>query len=60
MSVYLPGEVLADIRAEARRQQRTVSWLVRNAWQLARKGIDALPAAPDFGGEEPGEPLRSA
>jgi hypothetical protein len=37
-----------------------VSWLVRNAWQLARKGIDALPAAPDFGGEEPGEPLRSA
>lgn len=59
MSVYLPGEVLADIRAEARRQQRTVSWLVRNAWRLARKGMDALPAAPDLGDEENAGPLRS-
>ena len=52
MSLYLPGDVLEDIRAEARRQQRSVSWLVRNAWRLARRGIDALPEAPDWGKEE--------
>jgi uncharacterized small protein (TIGR04563 family) len=52
MSLYLPEDVLADIRAEARRQQRSVSWLVRNAWMLARKGIDALPSVPEWGDEE--------
>jgi uncharacterized small protein (TIGR04563 family) len=52
MSLYLPGDVLEDIRAEARRQQRSVSWLVRNAWRLARRGIDALPEAPGWGKEE--------
>ena len=30
MSLDIPGEVLADIRAEARRQQRSVSWLIRH------------------------------
>lgn len=52
MSLYIPGEVLADIRAEARRQQRSVSWLIRQAWRLARKGMDALPAAQEWNPEE--------
>jgi uncharacterized small protein (TIGR04563 family) len=52
MSLYLPGDVLEDIRAEARRQQRSVSWLVRSAWRLARKGIDALPSVPELGDDE--------
>jgi uncharacterized small protein (TIGR04563 family) len=52
MSLYIPGEVLADIRAEARRQQRSVSWLVRHAWRLARRSMDALPAAQDWTPEE--------
>jgi len=60
MTLYLPGEVLADIRAEARRQQRSVSWLLRNAWRLARRGIDSLPSGPDLGAQEDGSPLRSA
>jgi len=58
MSLYIPGEVLADIRAEARRQQRSVSWLIRSAWRLARKGIDALPAAPEWDTERGNGPLR--
>lgn len=56
MSLYLPGDVLADIRAEARRQQRSVSWLVRNAWQLARRGIDTLPSAPRWADDEERDP----
>ena len=52
MSLYIPGEVLADIRAEARRQQRSVSWRIRQAWRLARKGMDALPAAQEWNPEE--------
>jgi uncharacterized small protein (TIGR04563 family) len=60
MSLYLPGDVLEDIRAEARRQQRSVSWLVRNAWRLARKGIDAFPAATVWGNEEDCAPLPNS
>jgi len=60
MSLYLPGDVLADIRAEARRQQRSVSWLVRNAWRLARRGMDALPSGPQWGDEKDGGPLPSS
>jgi uncharacterized small protein (TIGR04563 family) len=52
MSLYIPGEVLADIRAEARRQQRSVSWLIRHAWRLARKSMDALPGAQEWDTEE--------
>jgi uncharacterized small protein (TIGR04563 family) len=57
MSLYLPGDVLEDIRAEARRQQRSVSWLVRSAWLLARKGIDALPSVPELGNGEAHGPV---
>jgi uncharacterized small protein (TIGR04563 family) len=60
MSLYIPGEVLADIRAEARRQQRSVSWLIRSAWRLARTGIDALPAAPEWDTEKGSDPLPNS
>jgi uncharacterized small protein (TIGR04563 family) len=60
MSLYIPGEVLADIRAEARRQQRSVSWLIRSAWRLARKGIDALPAAPEWDTEKGSGPVPNS
>jgi uncharacterized small protein (TIGR04563 family) len=60
MSLYLPGDVLADIRAEARRQQRSISWLVRNAWRLARRGIDTLPSGPQWSDESDGEPQTNA
>jgi uncharacterized small protein (TIGR04563 family) len=60
MSLYLPGDVLADIQAEARRQQRSVSWLIRNAWRLARQGMDALPSGPDWGNEEDCGPLPNS
>lgn len=43
-SVYLPDEMCTDVRNEARRQDRTVSWLVVQSWLLARDRIRQLPA----------------
>ncbi len=60
MSLYLPGDVLEDIRAEARRQQRSISWLVRNAWRLARTGMDALPSGPEWAGEDVRDPVPNS
>ncbi len=60
MSLYLPGDVLADIRAEARRQQRSISWLVRNAWRLARRGMDSLPSGPQWADEDDGDAVPNS
>jgi uncharacterized small protein (TIGR04563 family) len=45
-SIYLPGDVLAEMRAEAQRQDRSLSWLLRMAWRLARDRLVTLPGAP--------------
>lgn len=44
VSLYLPNEVLQEIELEAHRQDRSMSWIVRLAWQLARGQLHALPA----------------
>ena len=40
-SLYFPDGVLEEIEGQARRLQRTVSWVVRKAWELAREEIKA-------------------
>lgn len=41
MNVTLPEEMIADIKAVAETQERTHSWLIRKAWELAREQIVA-------------------
>lgn len=43
VGVYLPGEILKDVQAEALRQDRSVSWLLQRAWALARAEIATAP-----------------
>jgi uncharacterized small protein (TIGR04563 family) len=43
VGVYLPGEILADVQAEAVRQDRSVSWLLQRAWTLAKAELMAAP-----------------
>lgn len=44
VSLYLPNDVLKQIEAEAHRQDRSMSWIVRLAWQLAKPQLHTLPA----------------
>lgn len=44
-SVYLSPEVLEEIEQEARRLDRSLSWLVQSAWRLAVKRLRQLPSA---------------
>lgn len=46
MSLYFPAHVAAEMRAEALRQDRSVSWLVTRAWNLAKAEIAKAPDAP--------------
>lgn len=44
-SVYLPDDILAEVEAEAKRQDRSVSWLIQKAWQVAAPTITKFPGA---------------
>lgn len=50
-SLYFPGDTLAEIEAEADRQDRSISWIVQQAWRIAKPQVLAFPSAPrDEGG----------
>jgi uncharacterized small protein (TIGR04563 family) len=47
-SLYFPDDHLEEIKAEANRQDRSMSWIVQKAWELSRDTIKQFPAANDF------------
>ncbi len=46
-SLYFPEEVLQEIQAEAIRQDRSLSWIVQQAWRLARERLMKVPSTKD-------------
>ena len=44
-SLYFPEDMLAEIQAEADRQDRSLSWIVQRAWKIARLEIFKAPSA---------------
>jgi uncharacterized small protein (TIGR04563 family) len=47
-SLYFPADMLAEIEREARRLERPTSWLIEQAWSLARAQLATYPSAtPD-------------
>lgn len=43
-SVHFHGPTLEEIKVEATRLERTISWTVQRAWKVARKSIRAIPS----------------
>jgi uncharacterized small protein (TIGR04563 family) len=48
-SLYFPETALEEIKAEAQRLERSLSWVVQRAWKEARLEIKALPGTNDSG-----------
>jgi len=46
-SLYFPEDMLAEIQAEANRQDRSLSWIVQKAWRIARTEIKKFPSIND-------------
>jgi len=42
-SIYIRQEMLDEIMAEASRLDRSASWLMARAWQIARRAIKDFP-----------------
>ncbi|MBJ6762723.1 TIGR04563 family protein [Myxococcaceae bacterium JPH2] len=46
-SLYFPEEMLEEIQREANRQDRSLSWIVQQAWKVARADIRKMPSVND-------------
>jgi uncharacterized small protein (TIGR04563 family) len=46
-SLYFPEEMLKEIQLEANRQDRSLSWIVQQAWRIARNEIMRFPSVND-------------
>jgi uncharacterized small protein (TIGR04563 family) len=51
-SLYFPESMLQEIKEEAARLDRSLSWIVQRAWKLARVEIKKLPSVNDVEGGE--------
>jgi len=55
-SLYFPEEMLQEIKDEAARLDRSLSWVVQRAWKIARLEIRKLPSVNEIAsGEEEDE-----
>ena len=55
-SLYFPAEMLAEIQAEASRQDRSLSWIVQKAWKIARADLMRFPGTGDLENLESSSP----
>jgi uncharacterized small protein (TIGR04563 family) len=46
-SLYFPEDMLEEIQREAMRQDRSISWIVQQAWKVARSDIRKMPSVND-------------
>lgn len=46
-SLYFPEDMLEEIQREANRQDRSLSWIVQQAWKVARGDIRRMPSVND-------------
>lgn len=53
-SLYFPEIMLQEIKDEAARLDRSLSWVVQRAWKLARAEIRKIPSVNDIDDEEGG------
>jgi len=50
-SIYFPETMLEEIQNEMNRQERSLSWLVQQAWKVAHPTISSFPAVEELMGE---------
>jgi uncharacterized small protein (TIGR04563 family) len=46
-SLYFPEDMLNEIQIEANRQDRSLSWIVQQAWKIARSEVLRFPSVND-------------
>lgn len=47
-NLYFPGEMLTELQREAQRQDRSISWLIQQAWRISRGEMRRVPSTTDL------------
>ncbi len=55
-SLYFPEDMLEEIQQQAGRQDRSISWIVQQAWKVARGDIRKMPSVNDVLPPQPPRP----
>jgi uncharacterized small protein (TIGR04563 family) len=58
-SLYFPEEMLKEIVDAATRQDRSLSWIVQEAWKASRKKIMTIPSIDEPPSGDVGAGVRS-
>lgn len=58
-SLYFPEDMLNEIQKEADRQDRSLSWIVQQAWKVARGDLRKMPSPNDVFGSTPSRDDRA-
>ncbi len=51
-SLYFPESMLTEIKEEAARLDRSLSWVVQRAWKISRLEIKKLPSVNDVADDD--------
>lgn len=51
-SLYFPESMLTEIKEEAARLDRSLSWIVQRAWKIARPELKKLPSVNDVSDDD--------
>ncbi len=47
-ALYFPADMLEELQRESKRQDRSISWLIQQAWKVARTEMRRMPSTTDF------------
>lgn len=47
-ALYFPADMLGELQSEAKRQDRSISWLIQQAWKIARSELRRIPSTTDY------------
>ena len=48
LTLYFPEELLKEAQDEAERQDRSISWVVQQAWRIARDQLKSYPSIEEL------------
>jgi uncharacterized small protein (TIGR04563 family) len=55
-ALYFPADMLAELQEQSMRQDRSISWLIQQAWKIARSELQRIPSTTDYLPQDEEEP----
>ena len=57
-SLYFPDEMLSEIQTQAQRLDRSLSWVVQQAWKISKTELRRIPSPNDMLDDDPNSQRR--